>query len=254
MKTKTKITVAVVSVLSVVALAGTGYAGWVISNQVSQDKTGNVVVYDVTDNSIELNIDDYNGSVVWGKIVKDSALTNGWFGYDNVKDEQFNPTLSFTIKNKGENDNAAPQVTAKVKVIASENDTEKKSETNYEACLNAKLIKGPSFNTDQDITSGLTSVAEGKNGFKYTLNLATRGTEEGAQLTNVFGWGEHFEGKNPINFYNAHAAGETLTSGEKSSTYFDDAKDSLNTLYGLSGIRFQITITADHAKQSETTK
>ena len=40
MKTKTKLTVAIASVLSVVALAGTGYAGWVIS----QNAEGKVTV------------------------------------------------------------------------------------------------------------------------------------------------------------------------------------------------------------------
>ena len=54
MKTKTKLTVAIASVLSVATLAGTGYAGWVISQEATKDKTGNVIVYNVGKNYIKV--------------------------------------------------------------------------------------------------------------------------------------------------------------------------------------------------------
>lgn len=65
MKTKTKLTVAIASVLSVAALAGTGYAGWVISSTKEGKGNGEVIVYDVTDNSVELNVqENYAGKII----------------------------------------------------------------------------------------------------------------------------------------------------------------------------------------------
>ena len=70
MKTKTKLTVAVASVLSVAALAGTGFAGWVISKDASKDTQGNVTVYDVTDKTVtitELKLVENKNNIIWGK-------------------------------------------------------------------------------------------------------------------------------------------------------------------------------------------
>ena len=48
MKTKTKLTIAVASVLSVATLAGTGYAGWVLSHSVEGNANGNMTVLSAT--------------------------------------------------------------------------------------------------------------------------------------------------------------------------------------------------------------
>ena len=60
MKTKTKLTIAVASVLSVATLAGTGYAGWVLSHNESQNKTGSMEAYGVTDKTVTLDIQDFD--------------------------------------------------------------------------------------------------------------------------------------------------------------------------------------------------
>ena len=67
MKTKTKLTIAVASVLSVVALAGTGYAGWVISKDASSHTQGNVTVSrsNSFSNTVHYEINDVEFIMDW---------------------------------------------------------------------------------------------------------------------------------------------------------------------------------------------
>lgn len=244
MKTKTKITVAVVSVLSVVALAGTGYAGWVISNTKEGVGNGNVVVYDVTDNSIELTLqENYDGKVIWGKA--QNTAENDWFGYDGVDDESFNPQITFKVKNLKPIYTAEPQVHATLEVVAHGN-----ALTSYNECRkDGILIVAPEANASVNINAGITKTADQKDksdSFNYTLDL------QSVKGTNLFGWGSYFNG-NPVNFYNAHAAGDSLSNQGTTTTYFEDAKEKMGKISQLNGITFKISITADHAKQSGTT-
>ena len=88
MKTKSKLTIAVASVLSVATLAGTGYAGWVLSHNVSQNKNGSMEAYGVADKTVTLEILDFDDpkAIVWGKTKKASGVDGTWFGFtDDVK-------------------------------------------------------------------------------------------------------------------------------------------------------------------------
>lgn len=238
MKTKTKLTVAIASVLSVAALAGTGYAGWVISSTKEGKGNGEVIVYDVTDNSVELKVqENYAGKIIWGKAEK--TAPNDWFGYDNVEDQNFNPSISFTIKNLKPVYTVAPQVHATLVVKASD-----EALTAYNKCRTNNLIVAPEANKAINIDAGITEKASQTNetdSFSYTLDL------QAIKDTNLFGWGSYFNG-NPINFYNAHAANDKIDGTE--TTYFADASSKMGQINQLNGITFEISITADHAKQS----
>ncbi len=239
MKTKTKLTVAIASVLSVAALAGTGYAGWVISSTKEGKGNGEVIVYDVTDNSVELNVqENYAGKIIWGKTEK--TVPYDWFGYDDkVEDQNFNPSISFTVKNLKPAYTVEPQVHATLVVKASD-----EALTAYNKCRTENLIVAPEANKAIDIDKGITkttSQTDETTSFSYTLDL------QASKDTNLFGWGSYFKG-NPINFYNAHAANDKI--GKTDTTYFADASDKMSQINQLSGITFEISITADHAKQS----
>lgn len=241
MKTKTKFTIAIASVLSVAALAGTGYAGWVISSTKEEKGNGEVIVYDVTDNSVELTVqENYAGKIIWGKTVKTAQYD--WFGYDDkVEDQNFNPSISFTVKNLKPAYTVEPQVHATLVVKASD-----EALTAYNECRTDNLIVAPEANKAINIDAGIKPTASqtnDKDSFSYTLDL------QESKDTNLFGWGSYFNG-NPINFYNAHTANDTIVETE--TTYFADAKAKMSKINELSGITFEISITADHAKQSGT--
>mgnify|MGYP006956012402 CR=1 FL=1 len=259
MKTKTKLTIAVASVLSVAALAGTGYAGWVLSHNVEDKATGNMTAYGVADKTVKLskitfkdtdNDGKANDSIVWGKAAKAADVKGTWFGYtSDVEDEFFTPVLEFTITNGDDEKDTATPVFEKATITVTDTQA-----GDYAACLKAGLISGPAVGvaTNIKVPTG-TNV---KNVFSYEMSLVD---EHGAAF---FGWGTYFKGSdgnptNPINFYNAKDAngdstGTSETTGEqKTNPWYEDAKTKMGMIEKLSGVHFEINLTVNHAPLSE---
>lgn len=249
MKTKTKLTIAVASVLSVVALAGTGYAGWVLSHNVEKGANGNMKVYDVADKTVTLSnitFQDGKNSIIWGKAAKENGVKGTWFGYtSDVEKEFFTPVLNFTITNTDETDVAAP-VFEEATITVTDTTT-----GDYAKCLQANLIKGPAAGETTKIQVPISTNV--KNVFTYDMKLVD---EKGNAF---FGWGSYFKGSdgnptNPINFYNAKKANdntdgttETTTGEEKKTPWYEDAKAKMDMIAKLSGVQFDIRIVVNHA-------
>ena len=258
MKTKTKITVAVVSVLSVVALAGTGYAGWVISKNADGKKEGSIQVYDVTDKTVTLSnitLTPNQDKIIWGKATEDAKkkVTGKtiWFNdtSDNMDVEFFTPEVSFEVKNNSTTDSTKPTITATIEVVDNQTEMPDKQNGAYRYCLANHYITGPALNNPTSITIGnesvLTSVLTAKentqNEFQGTFSVQS----------GLFGWGEHFKVDdkivNPYVFYNNHAH-EEKTTGSGTTTYYDDAMTVRNgAIAKLDSVKFKITINAQHA-------
>lgn len=237
MKTKTKLTIAVASVLSVVALAGTGYAGWVISKKVSKDTTGNVEVYDVVDHGVtrsELSFQKDKNTIIWGKPADYASknpdtdwLTPG----DDVQVEYLNPVVTFTVENNDHSLTDAkyrPNVTAIIVV----NDNK---DNGYQTALDANYIAGYAIAAkgtpidDKDIV--VTQDASEK--YKYSCSLTL----------SAFKWGTHFgENQNPYTYYN----GKTFANQDEIDQGFADAKTALEAIAKLKGVTFKVTITASY--------
>lgn len=245
MKTKTKLTIAVASVLSVATLAGTGYAGWVLSHNVSQNKNGSMEAYGVADKTVTLEILDFDDpkAIVWGKTIKDSTLQHSWFGStgDDVKTEAFNPALNFTVTNTETDDHKEPVIeSATITVIDSGNA--------YKDCLTNNLITGVPANDKGEFVANikagiaLTEKETPSNVFTYKLNL------QAVAGTNLFGWGTAFENKNPVNYYNQFSAEDVKeTSTTTNTTYFADAKKKMERIEKLNKLSFRIDLTVNHA-------
>ena len=246
MKTKTKLTIAVASVLSVAALAGTGYAGWVISQNAEDKASGNVLVYNVKNNAVEMKTPVFVGgdSIIWGKDSKAPHTDTSWFSWTddsetNTRKEQFfTPSVNFEISNKDTKDFNQPIVEAVLTV--------KDVDSKYENCRGAHLINGPKageaqkFDSVAGLKTTITQKTDEQNKFDVTLSVGS----------DFFGWGSHFavEGvnKNPAYFYNKYKATDKIGDTEK--TYFDDANESMTAIYGLNDVTFEINITVSHAK------
>ncbi len=255
MKTKTKLTIAVASVLSVVALAGTGYAGWVLSHNVEGNANGNMEAYGVADKTVTLSpitfkdTDDDtkpNDSIVWGKAEKASGILGTWFGYTkDVADEFFTPVLSFTITNQGEESDISTPEFEKATITVTDT-----KNGDYQKCLDAHLIKGPAVNTPTNIMHPIGT--NNKNVFTYERSLVRE--DDGSAF---FGWGDYFKGTegtptNPINFYNSKDANgdkETTSIGEEKKTvkWYEDAKDKMGRIEKLKDVKFVINLTVNHA-------
>ena len=236
MKTKTKLTVAIASVLSVVALAGTGYAGWVISKQVSKDTTGNVQVYDVVDHGVtrsDLKFEDGKNNIIWGKPADYTTKASDWLTPgDDVAVEYLHPVVTFTVENNDHTLTDAkykPNVTAKIVV----NDTN----GGYANALNGGYIEGYAVDAkgitidSKDIV--VTQNADPDHGYQYNCSLTL----------SKFNWGSHFENnQNPYTYYN----GKTLTTQDEIDHKFADAKTALEAIANLKGVTFKVTITASY--------
>lgn len=256
MKTKTKLMVAIASVLSVVALAGTGYAGWVISQNAEDKADGNVLVYNVKNNAVDMTKPEFfdnKSSIIWGKDSRAELTATSWFswtndGETNTRQEQFfTPSVTFEISNKDTTDFKQPIVEATLTVTDVEN--------KYETCRTAQLIHGPEAGvaqkfdaqSDTGLKTTITQKENEKNKFDVILAVGS----------NVFGWGSHFAvggvNKNPAYFYNAEGitADKAIDSSlayDEATTYFDDANKAMSAIHGLEGITFEINITVSHAK------
>lgn len=235
MKTKTKLTVAIASVLSVAALAGTGYAGWVISKKVSKDTTGNVEVYDVVDHGVtrsDLAFEGGKNSIVWGKPADYTAKDSDWLTPgDDVQVEYLNPVVTFTVENNDHTltgDKYKPNVTAKIVV---------KDNTNggYAKALTDKYIEGYAVNAE-GITidsKDIVVTPDATKGYQYNCSLTL----------SKFNWGSHFgNNQNPYTYYN----GLQLDNQETIDSAFDDAKTALAAIANLKGVTFKVTISASY--------
>ena len=235
MKTKTKLTIAVASVLSVAALAGTGYAGWVISKKVSKDTTGNVKVYDVVDHGVtrsDLAFKDDKNSIVWGKPADYTGKDSDWLtpGSD-VDDQYLNPIITFTVSNNDQTLTEIkykPSVTATITIIDN-------ADQGYQKALTAEYIDGYQIDTDGVAIDATDIVVKQNNTNKYSYDCTL--------TLSAFKWGNHFENNvNPYTFYNK----KTLTNQDEIDAAYSDAKTALEAISKLKGVTFKVTITAGY--------
>lgn len=217
---KSKLTISIASILSVLVLVGVGFAAWVIINpKVGADADGNIEVDTVIDNSYDINAefvktaaDTTNGTIVFGK-KDDTSITNPWLT-NNEKAEKLTATLTLTAQNfKAESwaEISKKTLTVSMKtIIKKPAENTETDDTGFAGlATEKKYIKFPVI-TGTDITASKADAAQWSDvtvkipleKFKYTEGETTATYE----LTITFSWGEYFTYKgsivNPYVFYN----------------------------------------------------
>lgn len=210
---KSKLTISIASILSVLVLVGVGFAAWVIINpKVGADADGNIEVDTVTDNSYDIKAefvktgDATNGTIVFGK--DDSTITTPWLT-NNEKAEKLTATLTLTAQNfKTE---SWAEISKKTLTVSMNSLKSGADDTGFAGLATGekKYIKFPVI-TGTDITASKADAAQWSDvtvkipleKFKYTKGETTATYE----LTITFSWGEYFTYKgsivNPYVFYN----------------------------------------------------
>lgn len=231
-----KVWVPVIALCSAGLIVGTGYAAWTITGgNNKQETTGNRKADTVTDKHVDIQnlkwfegtktaTDDFttegisSPAVCFGWKTQNEGLTS-WLQTDqsSAYAEKMEYTLYFEIdKGKDVTSSIAPTATFEY------TDVTLKDETKgiFKTCEDDLLIVAP---TNAELAPKSASVA-GKNA--YYVNV-------------VFKWGSHFDGKNPINYYNG------LTKPN-----YSDAAVSLGKLAKLNGnnVTFKVTIEATATK------
>lgn len=217
---KSKLTISIASILSVLVLVGVGFAAWVIINpKVGADADGNIEVDTVTDNSYDIKAefvktaDTTNGTIVFGK-KDDTSITNPWLT-NNEKAEKLTATLTLTAQNfKAESwaEISKKTLTVSMKtIIKKPAENTETDDTGFAGLATGekKYIKFPVI-TGTDITPSKADAAQWSDvtvkipleKFKYTKGKTTATYE----LTITFSWGEYFTDNgsivNPYVFYN----------------------------------------------------
>ncbi len=208
---KSKLTISIASILSVLVLVGVGFAAWVIINpKVGADADGNIEVDTVTDNSYDIKAefstktDATNGTIVFGKKIPESYNRPIWLTNNNEKEEKLTATLTLTAQNfKAESWAKISQktLTVSMKTIKSNAD-----DNGFATLVSSKYIAYPTLSGAGNVSKALTAWTDTVEiklaDFTHTEN-ATTATYE---LTITFSWGEYFTDKgsivNPYVFYN----------------------------------------------------
>ena len=239
---KSKLTISIASILSVLVLVGVGFAAWVIINpKVEKEATGNIEVDTVTDNSYDINAefvktatDTTNGTIVFGK-KDDPSITNPWLT-NAAKAEKLTATLTLTAQNfKAESWAGISQktLTVSMKTIKSKAD-----DNGFATLVSSKYIAYPTLSGAGNVSKALTAWTDTVEiklaDFTHTEN-ATTATYE---LTITFAWGDHFKTtdgtvENPYVYYNKKGYAEAK----------DDASNALTAIHdALNGVSYQVSI------------
>lgn len=96
---KKKLSLTLISILSVVVLVGVGFAAWIITTpSVEQQQTGTITASGVTDARYKLTATITNGDIVFGKPNDYTPGGNAWFKPGNdVGVEKLTATLTLTL-------------------------------------------------------------------------------------------------------------------------------------------------------------
>lgn len=238
---KSKLTISIASILSVLVLVGVGFAAWVIINpKVSADADGNIEVDTVTDNSYDIKAefvktdDTTNGTIVFGK-KDDTSITNPWLTNAD-KAEKLTATLTLTAQNfKAESWAKISQktLTVSMKTIKSNAD-----DNGFATLVSSKYIAYPTLSGAGIVPKALTAWTDTVEiklaDFTHTEN-ATTATYE---LTITFAWGDHFKTtdgtvENPYVYYNKKGYAEAK----------DDASNALTAIHdALNGVSYKVSI------------
>lgn len=213
MKIKKRTLVISLSLLGSVALIGTGFATWVISQNASATTNGNIITDTTTDNTLSIT-DIYwdenkdAGSICFGwdgKASEDAWLTNT----DTSKKADLTSTVYFSVGPA----TAIKDVTATIAIAEGSKATWDEN--------HGDLVALP--------TSLTPALVDSATAGKYKCEI-------------TFTWGSHFGGQNPLTYYNQHKASDKI--GESEITYVADAKASLDKLSELNNCQFVVTLSA----------
>lgn len=253
---KSKLTITVASILSVLTLVGVGFAAWVISNpSVSANKDGTITAETVSDKSYTLEAVIGGGEIVFGKPATPNAeITTPWLTADSAaQTEDLSATLTLTLKYKDWN--YVPlnfSVTMKSKKGEADDTVFTSLRDGSYSTLTGTLEK-KNFIANPKISyrSGSDTITKDvkMNGTADDVTIPktafpnyddTNTTDEKTailEITITFGWGTYFtvDGSvvNPYTFYNKKTYDKVIGT---------EANTVLTAISGLKDVSYTVTI------------
>ena len=226
-----------VAAFSAVALLTTGAAAFVLSNQVTGDKSDTITVEEVIDAGLKLTLNDINGDFI---VDADEDDTSGRVQYDGETTPNYTVTISgkFEKANSANEDDLATLIArykftfdfaiaeGAQKTFFDDHVSTLNNEKNGEEYLKLKYADTKAASGSQD--KGLVSLTADTN--EFTVD----GTSGEFAFTLTLDWGTAFGNVNPSLYFDD--AG--------SATSMDTVKTMLNNLYTFNGGSYTVTVNA----------
>lgn len=248
---KSKLTISIASILSVLVLVGVGFAAWVIINpKVNKEVDGTITAETVTDKSYTLDAQITGGEIVFGA-PETMNNSNAWFTADDkTAKEDLTAKLTLTLKYKDWS--VIPNefsVTMKTKNSEGADIVFNSLRDGTDSTLTGTLAN-QNFIANPKITYGSTTAVVTMNGdpVKDAVKIAKTAfpdynatdttTEKTVKLdiTITFGWGTYFTVENtvvnPYIFYNKKDYEKTRA----------EANTVINAIAKLKGVKYVVTI------------
>lgn len=246
---KSKLTISIASILSVLVLVGVGFAAWVIINpKVNKEVDGTITAETVTDKSYTLDAQITGGEIVFGA-PEAMNNSNAWFTADDkTAKEDLTAKLTLTLKYKDWS--VVPNefsVTMKTKNGADADTVFNSLRGGTDPTLTGALAN-QNFIADPKITYGSTTADVKMNGdpVKDAVKIAktafpdydtTTGKTVTLDITITFGWGTYFTVENtvvnPYIFYNKKDYNEKTRA---------EANTVINAIAKLKDVKYVVTI------------
>lgn len=243
---KSKLTISIASILSVLVLVGVGFAAWVIINpNVHKEAESTITAETVTDKSYTLDAQITGGEIVFGA-PETMNNSNAWFTADD-KTAKEDLTAKLTLKLNYKDWSVIPNefsVTMKTKKGEGD-DVFNSLRDGTDAALTGPLAK-KNFIANPQITYGSTTATVTMNGAAvkiaktafpdYNATDTTTDKTVTLDITITFGWGTYFTVENtvvnPYVFYNGKDYEKTR----------EEANTVINAIAKLNTVKYVITI------------
>ncbi len=238
---KSKLTISIASILSVLVLVGVGFAAWVIINPNVNKEVGSTITAEtVTDKSYTLDAQITGGEIVFG--APETTIAGAWLTNPTKEDLKAELTLTLTYNDW----NVIPDefsVTMKTKKGEAADTVFNSLRDGTDPDLTGTLAK-KNFIANPKITYGSTTTDVTMNGEAVKIAKtafpdydATTGKTVTLNITITFGWGTYFTVENtgvvnPYIFYN----------GKKYEDTRVEANTVINAIAKLKDVKYVVTI------------
>ena len=216
-----------VCLLACLALGSVGFAAWVITNDANAQDTGTIRVDVVKDARLSISAEITEGEqIIFGAKEKDSSVANSWMKYEETDDAgvKLNENLKAKIKIVIGNFDYLDTLT-----ITLTEDTS----AYYAQALAAEYVAALPV-----ITKTAAELKDIADADADDENKIENGTLT-VYLDIKFKWGEAFDGKNPIDYYNGFEYSDDLA--DESIEKLDDLREIFE---GTEGSEHTVTYVA----------
>lgn len=240
---KRKLSLKLISLLSVLVLVGVGFAAWVIVKPADDATTnGSFTTYGYEEASYGISVavkDSGNSSIVFGKPKSYSAKNTDWLVPSTDMSEE-NLSVTFVVTLKLNDEKYANYLPSDVYfAIGLSDGSESKWNTAKE------YVDGPSVKHGKTALVIKAASSEGSSFGSCALKVTGEGavftknasyeTQYSCEITVEFGWGtSKLNGQNPYNYFNA--------SGKDYKSNNNDAKAALDAINNLNSVSYSITV------------